>query len=84
MGRTVIDYTECAFCHKKFDVATEDLDWGSETDMGEREDNPSLHDYTLFQKLACPKCGKENDMLVALTADAMGMNQAVVSIENIS
>lgn len=22
MGRTVIDYTECAFCHKKFDVAT--------------------------------------------------------------
>lgn len=27
MGRTVIKKTECAFCHKIFDLATEDFDW---------------------------------------------------------
>lgn len=84
MGRTVIDYTECAFCHKKFDVATEDIAWETKVDMGERDDNPSLHDYIISQKLECPKCGKENDMILTMKADTMGMNEAIENIENIS
>lgn len=84
MGRSVIDYTECAFCHKKFDVATEDIAWETKTDLGESDDNPSLHDYVISQKLECPKCGKENDMSITMKADTMGMNEAIESITNVS
>lgn len=35
-------------------------------------------------KLECPKCGKENDMILTMKADTMGMNEAIENIENIS
>lgn len=84
MGRTVIKKTECAFCHKIFDLATEDFDWGKKTDMGERDNDPSFHDYALSQMIVCPKCEKENEILLTLEADEKGMNETILSITNVS
>lgn len=63
MARHVINQIECGYCHKYFDVATEDLEWEHTKDVGEREDNPDLHDYAISQKVTCPHCGKANDIL---------------------
>lgn len=63
MAREIINQIECGFCHKIFNVATEDLEWEHITDVGEREDNPGLHDYAISQKVTCPHCGKANDIL---------------------
>lgn len=63
MAREIINQIECGFCHKNFNVATEDLEWEQITDVGEREDNPDLHDYAISQKVDCPHCGKANNIL---------------------
>lgn len=63
MGRQVINQIECGYCHKMFDVATEDLEWEHMKDIGERDDDPALHDFAISQIVECPHCGKENDIL---------------------
>lgn len=38
MGRQVINNIECGFCHKDFDVATEDIEWEHQNDAGATEE----------------------------------------------
>lgn len=63
MGRQKINQIECGYCHKNFDVATEDLEWENMKDVGERDDDPTLHDFAISQTVVCPNCGKENNIL---------------------
>lgn len=63
MGRIKINRIECGYCHKMIDVATEDLEWEHIEDIGERDDNPNLHDFAISQKVQCPHCDRENNIL---------------------
>ena len=63
MGRQVINKIDCPYCHKEFDVATEDIEWEHVTDAGETEDNSGIHDYHVFQKVSCPHCDKLNNII---------------------
>ena len=64
MGRQVINQTECAKCHKMFDVATEDIEWEHLSDAGETEEDNTIHDFNVFQTVDCPYCGKENKIVL--------------------
>ena len=64
MGRQIINDIECGFCHKAFDVATEDIEWEHLNDAGETEDDSAIHDYSVFQTVDCPHCGKENKIVL--------------------
>lgn len=64
MGKDVINMIECGFCHKKFDVATEDIEWEHLEDVGEVEEGGSIHDYHVFQVVDCPYCGKPNKIVM--------------------
>lgn len=70
MGRTVINSIECGHCHKKFEVATEDLEWEKLIDLGECDDNHPQHDYAINQKVVCPHCHKENSILMKAKGDS--------------
>lgn len=63
MGRQVINKIECPYCHKEFDVATEDIEWEHLDDAGETEDNSGIHDYHVVQKVSCPYCEKLNNIV---------------------
>lgn len=63
MAREIINKIECGFCHKNFEVATEDLEWEHITDIGECDNDSSLHDFSISQKVECPHCCKENSIL---------------------
>lgn len=64
MGRQVIDNIECGFCHKDFDVATEDIEWEHLNDAGVTEENSTIHDFSVFQTVDCPHCGKANKIVM--------------------
>lgn len=64
MGRQIINDIECAFCHKVFDVATEDIEWEHLSDAGETEEDSTIHDYSVFQTVNCPHCGKPNKIVL--------------------
>lgn len=64
MGRDIINMIECGFCHKEFDVATEDIEWEHQVDAGETDEDSSVHDYTVFQTIDCPHCGKPNKIVM--------------------
>lgn len=66
MGRQIINHIECGFCHKEFDVATEDLEWEHIEDVGETDEDVTLHDYAISQKIDCPFCSKANSILVVM------------------
>lgn len=63
MGRQIINSIECSYCHKTFKVATEDLEWEHIEDIGERDDDASLHDFAISQKVECTHCGMANNIL---------------------
>ena len=63
MGRQIINSIECGYCHKTFKVATEDLEWEHIVDIGERDDDATLHDFAISQKVDCPHCGKANNII---------------------
>lgn len=65
MAREIIAKTECTFCGKSFDVATEDIEWYALKDYGET-DTPHLKDYGVRQNLECPFCCKENKVLITM------------------
>lgn len=84
MGRQVINEIECGFCHKDFDVVTEDLEWEHIEDFGEREDNPILHDFGIRQIVECPHCRKPNKILYKATGESITgllFNEEVISME---
>lgn len=83
MGRQVINNIECAYCKKEFDVATEDIEWEHLTDAGETDDNSGIHDYHVFQKVSCPHCDKDNNIIfVAQGGSEAHLNtMKVVSLE---
>ena len=62
MERQVINSIECDKCHIMFDVATEDIEWEHLNNMGVCESEPKTTQEGLLQKLACPYCGKENNI----------------------
>ena len=64
MGRDIINMIECGKCHKAFDVVTEDIEWEHLNDAGETEDDSAIHDYSVFQTVDCPYCGKANKMVM--------------------
>lgn len=64
MGRQVITDTTCAFCAKSFQIATEDIEWEHMSDCGETDENPNLKDFSISQKISCPHCGKDNEILI--------------------
>lgn len=64
MGRHIINDIECGFCHKVFDVATEDIEWEHLSDAEESEENSSIHDFSVFQTVDCPHCGKANKIVM--------------------
>lgn len=74
---------ECGYCHKEFDVATEDIEWAHLVDTGEKGEGGSIHDYHVFQNVDCPHCGKSNKIVM----HARGKNSAdlfsmkVISLE---
>ena len=84
MGRQVINKIECGFCHNEFDVATEDLEWEHIEDFGERDDNPVLHDFGIWQSVVCPHCNKPNKILYKTIGESITgpfSNEEVISIE---
>lgn len=83
MAREIINQIECGFCHKNFNIATEDLEWEHITDVGERKDNSDFHDYAISQKVTCPHCGKANDVLYkSIGRSSTGIDiQEVISTE---
>lgn len=64
MGRQIINGIECVFCHRDFDVATEDIEWDHLSDAGETEEDSTIHDYSVFQTADCPHCGKPNKIVL--------------------
>lgn len=64
MGRDIINSIKCGHCGKKFDVATEDIEWEHLEDRGECDDDNTLRDYAVEQKTSCPHCHKENSILM--------------------
>lgn len=64
MGRQVINTIECIKCHRSFDVATEDIEWENLNDAGEIENDCTIHDYSVFQTVQCPRCEKENKIVM--------------------
>lgn len=64
MGRQIINNIECGFCHKDFDVATEDIEWEQQSDAGATEENSTIHDFSVFQAVDCPYCGKANKIVM--------------------
>lgn len=64
MGRQAINSIECGFCHKDFDVATEDIEWEHQIDAGETEEDSTIHDFSVFQTVDCPYCGKANKIVM--------------------
>lgn len=66
MAREIINSIECGFCHKKFDVATEDIEWEHINDAGETDTDSDVHDFFVSQEVKCPNCGKNNKILVKM------------------
>ena len=64
MAREIINSIECGFCHKKFDVATEDIEWEHINDAGETDTDSDFHDFFVSQEVKCPNCKKNNKILV--------------------
>ena len=83
MGRQIINTIECGKCHRKFGVATEDIEWEHLTDAGETESNSGKRDYSLFQTVDCTHCKAKNKIVF----HAQGKSEAnidsmeVVSLE---
>lgn len=75
MGLERISTIECGFCHKEFDVATEDIEWEHLVDAGETDEDSSVHDYHVSQTVDCPHCRKSNKILM----HAKGKNPALFS-----
>ena len=75
MARDIISIIDCGFCHKEFDVATEDIDWVHLEDAGESDENSSVHEYHVFQTVDCSHCGKPNKIVM----HAKGKNAAALS-----
>ena len=66
MSRQIINTIQCAHCHKEFAVATEDLEWEHISDIGETDDDSSIHDFAIHQSVVCPHCGKSNKILAKM------------------
>lgn len=83
MEREVINSIECAFWHKDFDVATEDLEWEHIEDMRETDEDASVHDYVISQKTDCPYCGKANNILATMkgTSIAQITSMKIITME---
>lgn len=64
MGREIINTIECIKCHRTFDVATEDIEWEHLSDAGETEEDSAIRDYSVFQTVQCPHCGKDNKIVM--------------------
>ncbi|MFR7607970.1 MAG: hypothetical protein ACLUZR_08295 [Odoribacter laneus] len=64
MGREVINSIRCGYCKRVFEIAKEDLEWEHLKDIGECDDDNSLHDYVINQEIQCPHCGKMNKILM--------------------
>lgn len=64
MAREIINNITCGKCGKLFDVATEDIEWEHLEDAGEKEENPEIHDYSVFQTVDCPHCGAKNRIVM--------------------
>lgn len=75
MGLERINTIECGFCHKEFDVATEDIEWEHLVDAGETDEDSSVHDYYVSQTVDCLHCRKSNKILM----HAKGKNPALFS-----
>lgn len=71
----------CKKCKKEFDVNTEDLEWHHLTDHGEREDDPCKRDFATYQKVRCPHCNTENEVLVKAVGES---SDKIESVEVIS
>lgn len=74
MGRQIINSIDCGFCHKNFDVATEDIEWEHLSYAGETEEDSTIHDYSVFQTVDCPHCGKPNKIVL----HAKGKSEALL------
>lgn len=83
MGRQVINNIECGFCHKDFDVATEDIAWEHLNDAGATEENSTIHDFSVFQTVDCPHCGKANKIVMHAKgrSDSQFDTMEVISLE---
>lgn len=83
MGRQVINNIECGFCHKDFDVATEDIEWEHLNYAGETEENSTIHDFSVFQTVDCPHCGKANKIVMHAKgrSDSQFDTMEVISLE---
>lgn len=66
MSKDIIAKTKCAFCHNPIEIATEDLEWEHMTNCGENDENPELIDFSISQKISCPNCKKDNEVLVTM------------------
>ena len=66
MAREIINSIKCGFCHEKFDVATEDIEWEHINDAGETDTDSDVYDFSVSQKIKCPNCGKSNKILVKM------------------
>ena len=56
MAREIINSIKCGFCHEKFDVATEDIEWEHINDAGETDTDSDVYDFSVSQKIKCPNC----------------------------
>lgn len=83
MGREIINTITCGYCHKEFDVATEDIEWEHLVDASETDEDSSFHDYHVFQTVDCPHCRKSNKILLHAKGKgpALFSSMEVVSLE---
>ena len=47
MAREIINSIKCGFCHEKFDVATEDIEWEHINDAGETDTDSDVYDFSV-------------------------------------
>jgi phage FluMu protein Com len=83
MGRQIINNIECGFCHKNFDVATEDIEWEHQNDAGATEEDSTVLDFSAFQTVDCPYCGKANKIVMHAKgkSESQSDTMKVISLE---
>ena len=85
MGRKVIAKTDCAFCSKQIEIATEDLKWEHISDCGETDESPELKDFSISQKIHCPHCKKDNEIMITMKGkDDANLDLTSVKVINFS
>lgn len=83
MGRQHLLDTNCGVCDRKFDVATEDLEWEHLADCGETDEDSALHDYSISQEITCPYCKGSNKVMINFKGKSGGeIDLTTVSIVN--